>query len=201
MKKLLFIPVAFALFAPLATCTNQLTATASSLVPATSSSPASTPLSIYKTTFVALTSNWYQYRATDGSYSAKFPGQPSESVLSDSDVQVIYEDQANNRTYLTRNSKLSVNPSQVDVVEVLDAIIASLPQRGATVTDIKKISIFGLHGREITVQLHNGTVMKMRAFLDPKVPALYTAIVSAENGNLDFPETQAFLDSVSIPQK
>lgn len=201
MKKLLFIPVAFALFAPLATCTNQLTATASSLVPTTSSSPGSTPLSTYKTTFAALTSDWYQYRATDGSYSAKFPGQPSESVLSGSEVQVIYEDRANKRTYLTGNSKLSVNPSQVDVVEVLDAIIASLPQRGATVTDIKKISIFGLPGREITVQAENGTLMKMRAFLDPKVPALYMAIVSAEKGNLDFPETQAFLDSVSILPK
>lgn len=43
--------------------------------------------------------------------------------------------------------------------------------------------------------------MKMRAFLDPKVLALYMAIASAENSNLDFPEAQAFLDSVSIPQK
>lgn len=43
--------------------------------------------------------------------------------------------------------------------------------------------------------------MKMRTFINPKVPALYIAIVAVEDGNLDFPEAQAFLDSVSIAQK
>lgn len=193
MKKLLFIPVALAILAPLATCTNNLTARASAVVGTTSSSS--------QTTFAALTSGWYRYTATDGSYSALFPGQPEDFVEPDSSVQVMYEDQANNRAYLTQNSFLSVNPSQLDVEEVLDAVIASVSSDGATVTNLKKISLNGLPGREVTVQNKEGVVMKMRAFVNPKVPALYLAIVSAENGDKDFPEAQAFLNSLSIPQK
>lgn len=193
MKKLLFIPVALAILAPLATCTNNLTARASTLVPTTSSP--------YKTTFAALTSDWYRYTATDGSYSALFPGQPKDSVELDSSVQIMYEDRANNRAYMTQKTKLSINPSQLNVEEVLDAGVAALSEDGDTVTGQKKISMFGLPGREITVQSSNGTVMKMRAFVSPKVPAMYIAVVGAEKGNLDFPEAQAFLDSVSISQK
>lgn len=193
MKKLLLIPVALALVAPLATCTNNLTARANAVVPTTSSSS--------QTTFGALTSDWYRYTATDGSYSALFPGQPEDSVEPDSSVQVMYEDRANNRAYLIQNSKLSLNPSQLDAEEVLDAAIASVSEDGATVTNQKKISLNGLPGREATVQDKEGVVIKMRAFISPKVPALYLAIVSTENSNLDFPEAQAFLDSLSIPKK
>jgi hypothetical protein len=113
----------------------------------------------------------------------------------------MYEDRANNRAYLTQNTKLSVNPNQLDVEEVLDAVIASVSEDGATVTNQKKISLNGLPGREVTVQNKEGVVIKMRAFVNPKVPALYVAIVSTENSNKDFPEAQAFLDSLSIPQK
>jgi hypothetical protein len=193
MKKLLFIPVALAIVAPLATCTNNLTTRANAVVPTTSSSS--------QTTFAALTSDWYRYTATDGSYSALFPGQPEDSVEPDSSVQVMYEDRANNRAYLIQNSKLNLNPSQLDVEEVLDAAIASISEDGATVTNQKKISLNGLPGREATVQDKEGVVMKMRAFVSPKVSALYLAIVSTENSNLDFPEAQAFLDSLSIPKK
>jgi hypothetical protein len=193
MKKLLFIPVALAIVAPLATCTNNLTARASAVVGTTSSSS--------QTTFAALESNWYRYTATEGSYSALFPGQPEESVKPDSSVQVMYEDQANNRAYLTQKSFLSVNPSQLDVEEVLDAGVASVSEDGDTVTKIKKISLNGLPGREVTIQNKEGVVTKMRAFVNPKVPALYLAIVSAEKGDKDFPEAQVFLDSLSIPKK
>jgi hypothetical protein len=51
------------------------------------------------------------------------------------------------------------------------------------------------------VQDKEGVVMKMRAFVNPKAPALYLAIVSTDNGDKDFPEAQAFLNSLSIPQK
>ena len=193
MKKLLLIPVALAFVSPLATCTNNLTARANAVVPTTSSSS--------QTTFAALTSDWYRYTATDGSYSALFPGQPEDSVEPDSSVQVMYEDRANNRAYLIQKSELSLNASQLDVEEVLDAAIASVSGDGATVTNQKKISFNGLSGREATVQNKEGVVMKMRAFVSPKVPALYLAIVSTENSNLDFPEAQAFLDSLSIPKK
>jgi hypothetical protein len=45
----------------------------------------------------------------------------------------MYEDRANNRAYLTQNSFLSVNPSQLLVEEVLDAVIASVSSDGDTV--------------------------------------------------------------------
>jgi hypothetical protein len=113
----------------------------------------------------------------------------------------MYEDRANNRAYLTQNTKLSVNPNQLDVEEVLDTVIASVSEDGANVTNPKKIRLNGLPGREFIVQDKEGVVMKMRAFVNPKVPALYLAIVSTENGDKDFPEAQAFLNSLSIPQK
>jgi hypothetical protein len=208
MKKLLFIPVAFALVASVATCTHNLSATASTVVPKSSSSPTPTTQSLAQATFAALTSDWYQYKATDGSYSASFPGQPTESVESDSSVQVIYEDRVNNRVYMTQSTPLSPKPSQLDaqtekalVQGALDAGVASLTEDGSTITDLQHISFNGLSGREVTVRSKQGMVMKMRMFIDPKVPAMYMAAVGAENGSLDFPETQAFLDSVSIPQK
>jgi hypothetical protein len=201
MKKFLFIPVAFALVAPLAICTNNQSATASALVPTATDSSAPTPLSTSKTTVAALTKDWYQYRATNGSYSAFFPGQPSESIQPDSSVQVIYEDQANNRVYLTQNVKLRANPNQLDAEEALDAAVASISQHGGTVIALEKISLNGLKGRQFTAQSSNGMVMKIRTLIDNKVPALYIAIVAAEKDDLDSPETQAFLDSVSIAQK
>ncbi len=145
MKKLLFIPVAFALVAPLTTCINNLSATASPLVPTTSSLAAPTTNTSTQATFAALTSDWYHYRATDGSYSAFFPGQPSESIESNSNVQVTYEDRANNRVYMTQSLKLSPNPFQFEVEveeveKVLDELVASQSQNG-DVSVFQKISL------------------------------------------------------------
>ncbi len=81
------------------------------------------------------------------------------------------------------------------------ATFTPLSEDGAKVTNKTKIRLNGLPGREFIVQDKEGVVMKMRAFVNPKVPALYLAIVSTENGDKDFPEAQAFLNSVSIPQK
>ncbi|NES93422.1 MAG: hypothetical protein F6K13_31750 [Okeania sp. SIO2B9] len=38
----------------------------------------------------------------------------------------------------------------------------------------------------------------LRIFIDPSRPTLYSLQIVAEDGNLDFPEAKAFLDSFSI---
>jgi hypothetical protein len=198
MKKFLYIPVALALVAPLATCTNKLSATASTVVPTTPYDAAPTTKSTSTASFAALTSDWYHYRATDDSYSALFPGKPSESIGSNSSVQVTYEDRANNRAYLTQSSKLAPNASQVEVEKVLDGAVASQSHIG-DISSLEKISLNGMPGREIIVRNKQGFAIKARMFINPKAPAVYVVAVGAENGNLDFPESQAFLDSISIP--
>jgi hypothetical protein len=189
MKKLLFVPLTLALVAPLALCATNLTDTANAQGTATTSETLS-PVPV-------LTKDWYRYTAKDGSYSALFPGQPEETVESDF-VQVGYFDRANNRAYMTFKFKLRANSNQNESEKVIDEGIASITQNGATVTDQKKISLNGMSGREITVRCKDGLVIKMRALIDPKESLMYMAGVGHENGDLDFPEAQAFLDSMSI---
>jgi hypothetical protein len=192
MKKLLFVPVALALVAPLSLYTNNLTSRANAQVPATTSSTLS-PVAV-------LTKDWHHYTAKDGSYSALFPGKPEESVESGYE-QVGYYDRALQRGYMMQFQKLPTNPNPNEVEKGFDAAAASLSQNGATIIDQKKISFKALPGREITMKSKEGLLMKMRALVDSKVPAMYIAIVAAENGNLDFPEAQAFFDSISVAQK
>ncbi len=192
MKKLLFVPVALALVAPLSLCATNLTFRANAQVPATTSSTLS-PVAV-------LTKDWYHYKASDGSYSALFPGQPEKSVKSRYE-QVEYYDSALQRGYMLQFQKLPTNPNQNEVEKVFDAAVASLSQNGATIIDQKKISFKAVPGREITMKSKEGLLVKMRVLVDSKVPVMYVAMVAAVNGNLDFPEAQAFFDSISVAQK
>lgn len=192
MKKLLFVPVALALVAPLSLYTNNLTDTANAQVP-TMVSSTSEPVAL-------LTKDWYRYTASDGSYSALFPGQPEESVESGYE-QAGYYDRALHRGYMMLFQKLPTNPNPNEVEKGFDAAVASLSQDGTTIIDQKKISFKALPGREITIKSKEGLLMKMRMLVDSKVPVMYVAIVAAANGNLDFPEAQAFFDSISVGQK
>lgn len=192
MKKLLFVPLALALIAPLSVCATNLTDRAAAQTPTTSSDtlPA----------FTDLTKDWYRYKAKDGSYTALFPGQPKETVQSDSSVEVVYVDRANNRTYLIRNGKFGGQFNQNKIEEAFEAAVASLSEDGRIVNDQKRINRQGLPEREVTVQGTKGdlqgVVMKVRMFIDSQESAMYMTAVAAEN--VDFPEAQAFLDSVSI---
>jgi hypothetical protein len=201
MKKLLFIPVILALVAPLAACTSTNSTIANAQTEKTQASPVhGTKKSSAKTPVASLTKNWYHYTAKDGSYSAKFPKRPKELVKSGL-AQVMYEDVANNRAYLTQNNKFTANPSELNVEKALDAAVASQTQDSSTVSDEKKIELNGLPGREITVRNKKGMAMKARMFIESKEPTLYIVMVAAGNGKLTFPEAQAFLDSLSIPKK
>jgi hypothetical protein len=193
MKKLLFVPVALALVAPLSLCATNLTSRANAQAP-TMVSSTSEPIAL-------LTKDWYHYTAKDSSYSALFPGQPQESVQSDS-VQVLYADFTNNHAYMTRIVKLHTKINQNDVEKILDAMITKALD-GNTLIDQKKINRQGLPGREFTIRGLKGDlkglVAKMQVFINPFESSLYLTMVGGQN--VDFPEAQAFLDSVSIAKK
>jgi hypothetical protein len=193
MKKLLFVPVALALVAPLSLCATNLTSRANAQAP-TMVSSTSEPIAL-------LTKDWYHYTALDGSYSALFPGQPVESVQS-SLVQVVYGDRANNRAYLTQIFKPDTKINTDEVDKFLDAIVAKALD-GNTLIDQKKINRQGLPGREITMRGLKGDlkglVVKLQVFINPKESSVYLAMVGGQN--IDFPEAQAFLDSISVAQK
>ncbi|HEY9632224.1 MAG TPA: hypothetical protein V6D14_02390 [Coleofasciculaceae cyanobacterium] len=200
--KSLFISVAFALVIPLAACTskNQVASTGGQ------SSPSS------ETTQVSATKNWYTYTAKDSSYKAKFPGQPQEdekSILNKNlgqfkYWQVMYEDKANNRAYMTASIKYpgkssQYNLGQENIEKELDVIRDGQVQGGkSSVASEKKISFNGFPGREITFKGKQGEVIKSRSLLNPKNVTLYQMVVVAGNGNLAFPEAQAFLDSLAV---
>ena len=188
MKKLLFVSITLALVAPLAICATNLTDRVKAQVPTTTSETRSPEAGVTK--------DWYRYTATDGSYTALFPGQPKEIVDTDSSLKVRYFDRKNNRAYMLYTFKIDANSNQSEGEKVIDEGMALIIQHGATVTDQKKISLNGMSGREIVVRDKDGFVIKMRALVDLKESIMYMTAVAAET--VDFPEAQAFLDSVSI---
>lgn len=202
--KSIFLSVALALAVPLAICnigTNR-GAVAETQLPTAQSSRVSA------TTIAAVTTNWYSYTAKDNSYSVKFPNQPQEenesvntSLGTLNYLQVMYEDTVNNRAYLTTSQKFPVGANQINAEEFLDEVRDGQAEGGkATIISEKKISLNGFPGREITFKEQQGMAMKSRIFIDPKGPTLYQIILVAEDGNLAFPEAQAFLESFAIPK-
>jgi hypothetical protein len=189
MKNFLFVPVTFALVASLVLWTNNFTDKANAQGTATTSETLSP--------FANLTKNWYRYTAKDGSYSALFPSQPEETIESDHN-QVAYYDSVNDRSYMIVFLKF---PNRNEAENFVEEDVVPLNEGDVIVTDRKKISLNGLSGREITFQTKDDWVWKMQVAVDSKLPSIYMAIVVAKKGNKDFPEAQAFLDSMSIKQR
>ena len=198
-----FLALAVALVVPLTACNTKNIVNAANLqspVPQSSPSP--------ETTLASVTKDWYNYTAKDSSYSAKFPGQPEEENQSTNSplgelkyIQASYLDNANSRIYLMMSIKYPVSPSQYDVEKGLDGVRDG-QARGSkyTVTSEKKISFNGFPGREIILQGKQGELIKSHIFIDPQGPTLYQMMVGADDGNLAFPEAQAFLNSLAIPK-
>lgn len=90
-------------------------------------------------------------------------------------------------------------PNQYNVERGLDKARDSFPKGSkSTVSSEKKITFNGLPGREITFQRKQGGTLVSRMILDLKGAALYQMVVGAGDGNVAFPEAQAFLDSLAI---
>lgn len=195
--KLLFFSVTLALVAPLAACTSNTPGLSAAIqAPTTQSSPSP------RATPVSVTQNWYNYTAKDGSYTAKFPRQPktinnsTQTQLGEIKfVQVMYEDQAKDRAYLTQSNKYPVDPSQYNAEKGLDDVRDSQNNNGKKVISEKRISLNGFPGRELIIQDNKNLLIKSRIFVNPAGPTLFTALVVAGDGNVNFPEAKAFLDS------
>lgn len=195
--KLLFFSLTLALVAPLAACTsNTLVAEKTNQSPTTqaSAAPKSTPVSI--------TQDWYNYTAKDGSYTAKFPRQPKEQDNSTNTklgeikfVQVMYEDKAKEQLYMTQSNKYPVDPSQLNAEKVLDGVRDGYTKNNRKLISEKKISRNGFPGRELIVQDKNKLVMKSQIFVNTARSTMHLVMVGAGDGNVDFPEAKAFLDS------
>jgi hypothetical protein len=207
--KSLFISATLAFVIPIAACSsnNPLASTEVQSLK-TQSSPSSEIKSD------SVTKDWYTYKAKDNSYTIQFPSKPQEEEKTVANpnvgklkyMQVLYEDKANNRAYLTANiiypGKLTQYNFEKDRIEKeLDGIRDGQAQgSNSTVTSEKTITFNGLTGREITFKgkSQRGEAMMSRIMIDPKKPALYQLIVVSGNGNLAFPEAQAFLDSLTF---
>jgi hypothetical protein len=136
--KLLLTTVAFALFAPIATCISINPVISSSVQLPTKSSPSP------KTATASVTKDWYKYAAKDGSYTTMFPSQPleengsftlhlGENKIAAKFVVVGYFDNTNNRAYATAITKFAVNPNKFNVKKLLDGVRDG-QARGANMT-------------------------------------------------------------------
>ncbi|MGK7878044.1 MAG: PsbP-related protein [Xenococcaceae cyanobacterium] len=154
----------------------------------------------------SLTDNWKTYTARDNSYTVKFPGQPQEQNQSTNTplgslnfLIVSYGDNAKGRAYMTTHVTYPVNPSNYNVEKGLDgARDGAARNTNSTILSEKKISYDGHPGREITMRNETGITQRAKIFIDPQGPTLYQILVVAEDGNVDFPEADAFLNSLVI---
>ena len=152
----------------------------------------------------ALTNDWYDYTASDRSYKVKFPAQPTEQNLSADSVigplkfiLAVYNDKTRQRSYATGSYKYPINPARYNVEKGLDgARDKSAQDSNSTIISEIKLSLNGIPGREITMRSSKtGEATLMRTFIDPSGPIIYTALVVAADGNINFPEARAFINS------
>lgn len=153
---------------------------------------------------------WYSYSSNGGNYSVKFPEKPIEEEKSSSSpqgkieaVDARYIDSAKKRVYLTGYANLPVPPgAKVSDFNVERSLAAAqngiIKGMGATVKSETKITQNGNPGREMIITLPTGSAAKVRIVINPNNLKAYQAIVAANDGNLDFPESKAFLESLNI---
>ncbi|MBW4670397.1 MAG: hypothetical protein KME60_24010 [Cyanomargarita calcarea GSE-NOS-MK-12-04C] len=154
----------------------------------------------------SITSNWYGYISKDDSYSAKFPAHPQEfnqstdSPIGKLNVALVFsEDKTSGRAYLIQSNKYPVESSNFDIERGLTGARDRIAQTyNGSVTGERNISYNGYPGREITLRTQSSVAFKVRIFIDSKGPTLYQAVVTAQDGDLDFVQTTAFLDSFNI---
>ncbi len=157
---------------------------------------------------IYLANNWYNYTAKDGSYKVYFPGQPEEENLSVNTplgklntLFVFYEYPEEKRIFYVSHVKYPVEPSQYNVEKGLDGAREGAAQNtNSIIVSEKRISYKGFPGREIIFQSQERPDLRTlaRIYIDPTGPILYNLQVMVEDGNLDFPEAQAFLDSFVV---
>ncbi len=204
--KLPLLGLVFALVMPLAACGDSTPPKSS---PSTKSTPTESPSSP-KSSANSPTGSGYTYNSKDGNYTVVFPAKPSEQNQTANSakgpipfVLAIYTDDSKQRAFLTSSSNLPLpegkKPSDYNPEKGLDgARDGASKSAKATIVKETKITQNGYPGREITMKGGKNTAILQRIFIDPKGPTLYQAVVVAADGNLEFPEAKAFIDSLSI---
>ena len=149
----------------------------------------------------------YPYTASDGSYTVKFPGKPTESAqtvqtqVGPIKVQmVIYEGDQGKRAYATSSTQYKIDPRNYSVEKGLNGARDGIAKNmNATISKETKINYKGAPGRQLFLTLKQGTG-KVRIFIvnAGKGPIIYQAFVVNTTGKVDNAETNAFLDSLTF---
>ena len=160
------------------------------------------------TNIIYLANNWYQYTAKDDSYTVFFPGKPEEENLSvDTSLGklnallVFYQYPEKQRFFSVSSIKYPVDSSEYNVEKGLNgARDGAAINSNSRIISEKNINYQGFPGREIILEskVKPNLRLLLRIFIDPSGPTLYSLQVVAEDGNIDFPEAKAFLDSFVI---
>ncbi|MGK7921286.1 MAG: hypothetical protein AB4080_14885 [Trichodesmium sp.] len=171
-------------------------------------SPSKSSLEFTEKNIIYLADNWYNYSNKDGNYTVYFPGKPQEKNISVptslgtlNTLFAFYEYPEKKRFFSINYVTYPVEPSQYNVEKGLDgARDGAARNSNATIISEKNIRYQDFPGREIIFQSQQQPDLKIlaRMFIDPTGPTLYILQVIAEDGNLDFPEAKAFLDSFVV---
>jgi len=149
----------------------------------------------------------YKYSATDGTYTVKFPGKPTENTQTVQTqlgpikaVMAIYQAAGGKRGYAVSSTQYKVDPRNYNVEKGLNGARDGIAKNmNATVTKETKINYKGAPGREIYLTMKQGKT-KVHLFIvnGGKGPTIYQAFVMDTGGNVDDAEVKAFLDSLTF---
>lgn len=224
--KLRLLSAIFALVVPLVACNSDSNPNASpsaatpaspvpqaSEIPSPLASASSSPeVATNSSPTTAAPTDWYTYSSQEGGYTAKFPQKPEEQKKpagsqagSIGYTEVRYVDQAKQRIYLSVHANVPVPPgakvNDINVEKGLDTLRDNIiKSMKGTVKNETKVTQNGYAGRELTMSMPQGFSAKARIFINPKTLKIYQVLVGSKDGNVNFSEANAFLDSVTIEQ-
>lgn len=161
----------------------------------------------------SLTKDWVAYTSKDGSYSAKFPAKPNEQTQTAQSsagpiefTLVSHADNSEQRAFMTSTSNIPLpegaSKKDFNLKRGLDGARDNAAKNaGAKVVQEREITLNNNPGREILMHKDEGNLdIKLRIYVDTDSLKLYQALVVAGKGNINKPETDAFLDSMAITQ-
>ena len=154
--------------------------------------------------------NGYKYSASDGSYSVKFPGKPSENsqivqtkLGPIKALTVTYQTDRGRRAYIASSTQYKIDPRRYNVEKGLDGARDGMAKStNATLTNETKINYKGVSGRQLYLTMKQGK-SKVRLFIvnAGKGPTIYQTFVIDTTGKVDDAEVNSFLDSFTFKSR
>lgn len=149
----------------------------------------------------------YKYAPSDGSYSIKFPGKPTESTQNVQTpigpIKVLlasYSANQGKRAYFSSSTRYKINPKQYNVEKGLDgARDGIVKSANATISNETKIKYKGASGRQFFLTMQQGKA-KVRIYVvnAGKGPTIYQSFVMDTTGKIEDGEVNSFLDSLAF---